>query len=164
MHTWDLPDLPNIIYIIYIYIFILIYIYTAICSSLVSCCGTLPKVTACAGGPNALAAISLSRGSLERHHGIEGRIWIPFFSQVSCLAFFCGLIYLIKVKVSGISIGCHVLILWENVFAPANDMIIKYDTAINDMDTVMVVQQGMIGWQGRICLAFSTGNNPVVSF
>lgn len=38
-----------------------------------------PKVTACAGGPNALAAISLSRGTLERHHALI-RIWIPILT------------------------------------------------------------------------------------
>lgn len=26
-----------------------------------------------------------------------------------------------------ISIGCHALILWETVFAPANDMIMNYN-------------------------------------
>lgn len=109
LHTWDLHHLPSNTYS-YLPTYTRQFVphcFPAVercLSTIVSTDGfppLSPKVTACAGGPNALAAISLSRGTLVYSHHALIRIWIPILTGlIHVLALFYRLIYLIKVKVN----------------------------------------------------------------
>ena len=73
--------------------------------------------------------------------------WLAGF-QPSTVGFIYGIILPTHLpNTNQVNVGkcCHTLILCENVFAPANEMI---------MDPVMMVQQGMTGRQGLDLLGF----------
>ena len=85
-----------------------------------------PKVMACAGGPNALAAISLSRGTLVFTPCIDTHEDTYTHGFDSCPALFFPTHLPNESQSKCISIGCRALILWETVLAPANGMIMIY--------------------------------------
>ena len=87
-----------------------------------------PKVMACAGGPNALAAISLSRGTLVFTPCIDTHLDTYTHRFDSCLALFLPTHYAIKVKVNVYKyrLSC-INPMGDCVCAPANDMIMNYN-------------------------------------